>query len=153
MVDKKQRPSLDGILLYFWWNVWKERNRRIFQHKSLEVAEVASLITNDINQYQNTRIAARTRATTGTLPTDQGMIFTEQFFMGLSRCLPRCFCLVGVTFLSSELVLAGAGSWSFTKSCFCFFPFCLFRVCFSLTPSNKNYGKALAIPFKKITKF
>jgi hypothetical protein len=25
----------------------------------------------------------------------------------------------------------------------------LFRVCFSLTPSNKNYGKALAIPFKK----
>jgi hypothetical protein len=46
---KKQRRSLDGIVLYFWWNIWKERNKRIFQHKSLEVAEVTSLITNDIN--------------------------------------------------------------------------------------------------------
>jgi hypothetical protein len=23
-VDKKQRKELDGILIYFWWNVWKE---------------------------------------------------------------------------------------------------------------------------------
>jgi peptidoglycan/LPS O-acetylase OafA/YrhL len=26
---------VDGILIYFWWNIWKERNRRIFQQKIL----------------------------------------------------------------------------------------------------------------------
>jgi hypothetical protein len=27
-VDKTERRKLDGIMIYFWWNLWKERNRR-----------------------------------------------------------------------------------------------------------------------------
>jgi hypothetical protein len=61
--DKKQKPTFDGLMLYFWWNIWKERNRRIFQHNSLQVAEVASLITNDFKSYQDAR-----RTTTLTRP-------------------------------------------------------------------------------------
>jgi hypothetical protein len=36
-----------AFILYFWWNIWKERNRRIFQHVSSDIAEVTSLIINN----------------------------------------------------------------------------------------------------------
>ena len=32
--DKTQRREVDGILIYFWWNIRKERNRRIFHRFS-----------------------------------------------------------------------------------------------------------------------
>jgi hypothetical protein len=50
-VDKTER-KLDGIMIYFWWNLWKERNRRTFQHISLEANQVAMLCKDDITQYQ-----------------------------------------------------------------------------------------------------
>jgi hypothetical protein len=34
-VDKNLRRNFDGIIIYFWWNIWKERNRRTFQHQAL----------------------------------------------------------------------------------------------------------------------
>jgi hypothetical protein len=60
--DKKQQPTFDGLMLYFCWNIWKERSRGIFQHNSLQVAEVASLITNDFKSYQDARTTTLTRA-------------------------------------------------------------------------------------------
>jgi hypothetical protein len=30
-------------MIYFWWNVWKEHNRRTFQQKSLQPRQVALL--------------------------------------------------------------------------------------------------------------
>jgi hypothetical protein len=45
--DKKQKPLVDGLYSLFLWNIWKERNRRIFQHVSSDIAEVASLIINN----------------------------------------------------------------------------------------------------------
>jgi maltose-binding protein MalE len=63
--DKKEKTIFDGIMLYFWWNIWKERNRRTFQQSSMEVAEVAFVITNDINLYQHVRTVKELRTTTG----------------------------------------------------------------------------------------
>jgi hypothetical protein len=57
---KKQRSKFDGMLLYFWWNIWKERNRRTFQHIAKGVAEVTSLVYNDVEFYQETKKAAIT---------------------------------------------------------------------------------------------
>jgi hypothetical protein len=51
-VDKKSRPTLDGFFIYFWWNIWKERNRRTFNHESKLVEEVAYLIKEDVQQYE-----------------------------------------------------------------------------------------------------
>jgi hypothetical protein len=58
-VEKEQKKKFDGITIYFWWNIWKERNRRIFQQKSLQPCQVAHLCKDDIQQYQ---LATRTTA-------------------------------------------------------------------------------------------
>ena len=31
-VDKPHRKAFDGLMIYFWWNIWKERNRITFQN-------------------------------------------------------------------------------------------------------------------------
>lgn len=49
---KRQRKMIDGIMIYFWWNIWKERNRRTFQQKSLQANQVALLCKDDIQRYQ-----------------------------------------------------------------------------------------------------
>jgi hypothetical protein len=47
-----KKTKFDGMLLYFRWNILKERNRRTFQQTSLDVIEVASIISNDVKGYQ-----------------------------------------------------------------------------------------------------
>jgi hypothetical protein len=51
-VDKRLRRKFDGIIIYFWWNLWKERNRRTFQHRSVQAHQVAMLCKDDITQIQ-----------------------------------------------------------------------------------------------------
>jgi hypothetical protein len=46
--DKSTKKAQSGKLLYVIWNVWKERNRRIFQGTRLTYAEVAHLANEDI---------------------------------------------------------------------------------------------------------
>jgi hypothetical protein len=46
----KNKNEFDKIMMYFWWSIWKELNRRIFQHSSL--TEVAQLIINDTKLYE-----------------------------------------------------------------------------------------------------
>ena len=38
-VDKPHRKAFDGLMIYFWWNIWKDRNRRTFQNKSLQAGK------------------------------------------------------------------------------------------------------------------
>jgi hypothetical protein len=51
-VDKEQRKVFDGIMIYFWWNVWKKHKRRTFQNKSMQPRQVAILCKEDLEQYQ-----------------------------------------------------------------------------------------------------
>jgi hypothetical protein len=50
-VDKQYRPRFDGIVIYFWWNIWKERNRRNFDQLSLQTEAVAYLVKEEILQF------------------------------------------------------------------------------------------------------
>nr|TKW09168.1 hypothetical protein SEVIR_6G075500v2 [Setaria viridis] len=50
-LDKQTRPTFDGLIIYFWWNIWKERNRRVFNHESKSTEEVAYLIKEDAQQF------------------------------------------------------------------------------------------------------
>ena len=54
-IDEDRRKTFDSIMIYFWWNVWKERNRRIFQNKSLQPRQVALLCKEEVEQYQLAR--------------------------------------------------------------------------------------------------
>jgi hypothetical protein len=49
--DKSQRRNFDGIMIYYWWNLWKERNKRTFQHRSMQATQVAMLCKDDITQF------------------------------------------------------------------------------------------------------
>jgi hypothetical protein len=48
--EKNERRKVDGIFIYFWWSIWKERNRRQFQQKALNPIQVATLCKDDIMQ-------------------------------------------------------------------------------------------------------
>jgi len=50
--SKEQKPTFDGLMMYFWWNIWKERNRRFFQQESKEVVDVTYLIKEDFHLHQ-----------------------------------------------------------------------------------------------------
>jgi hypothetical protein len=43
-IDKPRRRLFDGLVVYFWWNIWKERNRRIFQNSGNDQLVVAHQI-------------------------------------------------------------------------------------------------------------
>jgi hypothetical protein len=51
-VDKCSRREFDGLIILFWWEIWKERNRRTFQ--SLEKSEcvIAGLIKDVFGQQR-----------------------------------------------------------------------------------------------------
>ena len=49
--DKHNKPFFDGIIIYFWWNIWKERNRRTFNQVSKSEGEVALLTKEDFQQF------------------------------------------------------------------------------------------------------
>jgi len=42
----------DGIVLYFWWNIWKEWNRRTFQPQELHPRQVAFLVKYEVQRFQ-----------------------------------------------------------------------------------------------------
>lgn len=54
--NKAQKRRKIGSLFYFWWNLWKERNRRIFNNQEKSVPQLASLILQDVQQFARTKI-------------------------------------------------------------------------------------------------
>ena len=49
-VPLRERRHFNGMVLYTFWNLWKERNRRIFNNNSESVMQVAARIKDDIEQ-------------------------------------------------------------------------------------------------------
>lgn len=54
-VAKHERRAFDGFIIYFWWEIWKERNRRSFQQVEKSTTEVAFIIKEDLNLQQAAR--------------------------------------------------------------------------------------------------
>jgi hypothetical protein len=39
--NKKGKQRKSGVLFTFWWLIWKERNKRIFEHKESSAPQLA----------------------------------------------------------------------------------------------------------------
>ena len=53
LVAKDNKSFFDGLVIYFWWNIWKERNRRTFRQEEKTVTELTYLIKEDVQQFQH----------------------------------------------------------------------------------------------------
>ena len=52
IVHKNQRRDFNSLVIYIMWNLWKERNQRIFENKLLSMQQVAERIKEDLVQYR-----------------------------------------------------------------------------------------------------
>ena len=52
LVPKESRRSFNGMAIYIMWNVWKERNRRIFEQKYLSAQQVASKTKENLKEFK-----------------------------------------------------------------------------------------------------
>ena len=52
MIVKESKSFFDGLIIYFWWNIWKERNKRTFRQEQKTVTEITYLIKDDVQQFQ-----------------------------------------------------------------------------------------------------
>jgi hypothetical protein len=50
-LPKNQKRAFNGIVIYTMWNLWKERNRRIFESVAIPLAQVALRI-KDVSQFR-----------------------------------------------------------------------------------------------------
>ncbi|KAL6646963.1 hypothetical protein ACP70R_014400 [Stipagrostis hirtigluma subsp. patula] len=49
--SKRKKRVNAGILLYTWWELWKERNRRIFNDEERSYKQVVNQITEDVHLF------------------------------------------------------------------------------------------------------
>jgi hypothetical protein len=55
-ITKGERKRFNGMLIFTLWNVWKERNRRIFNNAYESAMQVASRVKEDLEQRKMTLI-------------------------------------------------------------------------------------------------
>ena len=53
-VPRQRRRHFNGVAIYTMWNIWKERNRRIFQNVAMDARQVAFKAKEDI--YMRSRV-------------------------------------------------------------------------------------------------
>jgi len=51
-VQKERRREFNGMAIHIMWNLWKERNRRIFNNNSSTALQVAGRAKDDLVQYR-----------------------------------------------------------------------------------------------------
>jgi hypothetical protein len=49
---KAQQHKFNGMAIYIMWNIWKERNRRIFENNFQMNEQVAQRVKDDIDQHK-----------------------------------------------------------------------------------------------------
>jgi len=52
MVTKDSKSFFDGLIIYFWWDIWKEDNRRTFRQEEKIMTELTYQIKEEVQQFQ-----------------------------------------------------------------------------------------------------
>jgi hypothetical protein len=50
--SKQQQLETAGIVCFFWWHIWKEQNRWIFEHQECSLLQVVQLIREAISDFR-----------------------------------------------------------------------------------------------------
>jgi hypothetical protein len=50
--NAQNQQETTGIILYFWWNIWKEHNRRVFEKVRKSAFQVALLAKEKIDTFK-----------------------------------------------------------------------------------------------------
>jgi hypothetical protein len=48
-LNNKKKKTWDFFI--FWWGIWKERNRRVFEAREILASRIASKIIGDVRQF------------------------------------------------------------------------------------------------------
>jgi hypothetical protein len=46
--------------IFSWWQVWKERNRRIFEEKELSIPQLSAILNDQIHLFQAANLPSAT---------------------------------------------------------------------------------------------
>jgi hypothetical protein len=52
-IAKQEKRRFNGMVIYMLWNIWKERNRRIFDNAHESAMQVALRVKEDIEQRKS----------------------------------------------------------------------------------------------------
>ena len=52
MVTKDSKSFFYGLIIYFWWNIWNEGNRRTFRQEEKIMTELTYQIKEEVQQFQ-----------------------------------------------------------------------------------------------------
>jgi hypothetical protein len=55
-ISRDRSREFNGSVIYTMWNIWKERNRRIFEHNSLSVRQMAGKIKESLSLFRSAAI-------------------------------------------------------------------------------------------------
>jgi hypothetical protein len=50
--SKQQQKESTGIVCYFWWHIWKERNKRIFENEECSFNVVVKQTREGITNFR-----------------------------------------------------------------------------------------------------
>ena len=117
--DRRQQKEFDGVMIYFWWNIWKERNRITFQNKSLEPRQVPLLCNEDIQIQRGVKF----RCLVFPFRFPCLVVFPE------ASSWSCCFLLVSLEWVQGDAAVVTAPSLS---------GLCNYLFCFFFYSSNKN---------------
>ena len=89
--QKIENQFFDGLIIYFWWNIWNEGNRRTFRQEEKIMTELTYQIKEEVQQFQQATEVVN-RIAHNLLVVSSVFVVCMVFFL----CVDWWWCIVGM---------------------------------------------------------